>query len=530
MKAIAEYFRDLSSEDRYFGAEPPVPDAEMLTRIAEKEVNRRVEARITDNNVVLRTSEPAALEQKTPANFTPVRKSKPVATTAPVVDRSEAAVDADSIAAKLQRIRAVVAQNKAGTSDRLFDEDEQIGEIAEDINNVPAEEPEITPLVDDPELIVSAVSQEADAEIEEDDQGALSALEAFEQQDFAEEEDEEIVPEFSADVSEPEEDVVSDELMEKDNDAILQSLLVDQSAVDEDISPEVSLDFYEDHIQENPLEELIAEAETAEDTEEELQVEEELFEEEFEEAETEFDDVDLSDDIVDEDAPIEDAIPEEDTAEEVSAPETTAMAAAARARARVIKMKTSDVEDAIAAGTLQPLELEEQDDNEHLPEPASLTHDDSTLSDDEEADLAAELANVEAEERAAVQPSRVRPRRATVDTEGHDQAVERLLEETNTKLEDAEGTRRRKGFAHLKAAVAATVADRKFLGGRSQTKKDDEPYREDLAAAAAPLVKSDAVQKDNQEQAPLMLVSEQRVDAPSPKRGQMAAVGGNVSP
>ncbi|MEP5452360.1 hypothetical protein, partial [Roseibium sp.] len=206
------------------------------------------------------------------------------------------------------------------------------------------------------------------------------------------------------------------------------------------------------------------------------------------------------------------------------------MAAAARARARVIKMKTSDVEDAIAAGTLQPLELEEQDDDEHLTEPASLTHDDSTLSDDEEADLAAELANVEAEERAAVQPSRVRPRRATVDTEGHDQAVERLLEETNTKLEDAEGTRRRKGFAHLKAAVAATVADRKFLGGRSQTKKDDEPYREDLAAAAAPLVKSDAVQKDNQEQAPLMLVSEQRVDAPSPKRGQMAAVGGNVSP
>ncbi|MGV6805959.1 MAG: hypothetical protein ACWA49_17320 [Ruegeria sp.] len=150
MKAIAEYFRDLAADDRYFGSEPPQPDAEMLTRIAQRDASRRVEAKQSDTGLLLRATDetpaeapqpqtPPAPAAETPAQPVPPSPDLSVVDTAPAASAETFFADAepvepakplaaDSIAAKLQRIRAVVSHNDEQPAP--YSEDEETGFLA----------------------------------------------------------------------------------------------------------------------------------------------------------------------------------------------------------------------------------------------------------------------------------------------------------------------------------------------------------------------------------------------------------------
>ncbi|WP_304191881.1 hypothetical protein [Lentibacter algarum] len=546
MKAIAEYFRDLAADDRYFGAEPPSPDAEMLARIAEREISRRVEAHRDENTFVLR-ADPASL---LPMATKPVAKAPQAPATE--VDAPAAAPVADERAAKPEVVRPTkeaspVAEARPETSiaglSALVAESQASHEADDTL-------PEATPRPEpvaatrqataDPDSVAAKLQRIRDVVSKHDGENGYS------------------------------EDEHAEDFLTEDEDATEEFLSSAQNDIEAALAADAAADAAEaERLEaEEKAEAAQAKAEAEAKAKADAETKAQKAAEAAEAAQNTPDTTNDEDDI----AALLDKLSASDSAGETDpandAPKPEAFVGdedgEAPLRARVIKMKKTDFEAALADGLIE----EEQDETTA-----------SSLSPEDEADLMRELAAVEAE---ATQGSKSQAahfdeadedddydsyNEADFDEDEHDEDYDdeelsaatgadtagnlfsdeddatentvssavravrsarlvdastddqmgRILDKTNTKLEEDEGRGRRNAIAHLRAAVQATEAERNMGGDLGADGRDTEVYRDDLETAVRPrrpVATQGAARPDARRPAPLKLVAEQRIDTP----------------
>ena len=644
MKAIAEYFRDLAADDRYFGAEPPTPDAAMLHKIAEREIQRRVEAKVQDNGVILRAdslpaSEPVQLQD---FHFAPpqplTQPSGPVVLPAVAAEPISRDGGFESPAARLARLRAAAAAEAAAAklvADAWPDaySEDQHADAASDAMDAEFAKIELAETIEpeavaDPVAgITEAVAVEPDVKsetvidvtVEEIDvsdqpkigvsdqvdvdfiarlaQDSLAAAEADSVAEavaqpapelFTETEDEALdAAAFTAqDFAAPlDEDTLNAPTLESaGDDARLAAMNFDaEDSLPEDAAPQLIDDV--DQIDADHLSEQAAEAEYLPEAAE------------FDATDLEPPGVKIATETFE--APAADLV----VATPAEIAPTVAPEKLQRARARVIKVRrlqtpipaepeassqpaqldigpASASPDEVRPATAQPVRVgpvrvrsaradARADANVGGSEPAEIPaieqpaiaepvlvdtsfEDDLAaatgsaaelaviLSDEAEADLQRELAAVEAETLPAavasdapdaVGPSEIVPAVTSQPARIADPAedpVDRLMAKAETELEMPENKRRLSAIAHLKAAVAATIADRRANPRRDANDQAEKlnPYQLDLNKVVLP--REDFATSVGR-LAPLVLVSSQRIDRPK-QPDAVASGSGQVRP
>lgn len=532
MKSIAEYFRELAAEDRFFGAKPPAPDAELLSRMASANARTSVSARQEDGRLILSPSEAKESKQEEENLFV-----APSETPSPQKPAS-------NISDRLARIRAVVGNEGNINDASVFIEDEH---AADEFfaKNVAADEAIDEALFEDVQDVAVATdpSTPSGAEVFEIEDEAIVSEDI---QDQAEEIAEDITAGTEREMAEEAEVAPepAEDALELSQDEHAEADLPDDAESDqsEEISAQIETpEEAADDVEESRTENAAAPEAKREGRRHVIRVQPQR---------------PLAPETAKEETPVEDNPPHESSASQISdvaalneEQQDDLMKALADIDAELEAMDDENAEDIGADADTFELNLaniapredhlsheeileESADEDAPLVLKDAIEETEALPEEAKEAEVAVEDSDVDAPiqlNRPTARPSRAARPSAEVSRERpttDEQSVERLLDETDAQMAKPENSRRRSALAHLRAAVAATMAD-KLAGGDKSAKEEkaqtENAFREDLAeqvkpARPAPRKLNDAVRETNaQPSAPLRLVAEQRVDsAPAP--------------